>query len=176
VTLLNSTCYSTRELKKMFTRIAKDELAPEKAKRVRFKIVYSKEGRHSGCAYVGGTLGTLRLPKPPHKIDPVKVALVIAHEMAHLRGLHHNQMRGNFSYNWTDNRYRNIYSWANDIVILVKIPNTKPTVPYNEAKLSHAMKNARKERRQAQAHANARKEVDCQSSILRKKSKNRLTI
>ena len=86
--LNNSTCYSTRDLKKIFTRIANQELDPEKAKRVYFDIVYSK-GSHSGYATVGGTRSTIRLPKPPFKLDHAQVALVIAHEMAHLRGLTH---------------------------------------------------------------------------------------
>jgi hypothetical protein len=141
VKLLNKTCYSTRDLKKIFTRIANEELQPEKAKRVRFKIVYSKQGRHTGCAFVGGTHGTIRLPKPPHKLDMAQVALVIGHEIGHLRGLKHGAAMHCGRYSWTHGDYRTFYAWANDITIAVKTAPTKPPAPpKTDVKLSHAVK------------------------------------
>ena len=138
--LSNSTVYSTRDLKKIFTRIAKQELDPAKAKRVRFKIVYSKMGHHSGCAYLNGTLGTLRLPKPPYKIDHAKVAMVIAHEMGHLRGLEHGAAMHCGRYSWTHGDYKTFYAWANEYPIGVRQPKPKAVVAPLDAKLDHATK------------------------------------
>jgi predicted SprT family Zn-dependent metalloprotease len=118
--LINTTAYSTRDLKKLFTRIAKDELDPAKRKRVVFKVVYSKKGRISGCAYVGGINGTMRLPKPPYPLNMASLAMVIAHEMAHLRGMRHNQMRGMSGYTWRGNKYKTIYAWADEHNISIK--------------------------------------------------------
>jgi hypothetical protein len=140
VKLLNTTCYSTRDLKKIFTRIANEELQPEKAKRVKFKIVYSKEGRHTGCAYVGGTHGTIRLPKPPHKLDMAQVALVIGHEIGHLRGLRHGSAMHCARYSWTHGDYRTFYAWANEIPIAIKESKAKPAPPKVDSKLAHAVK------------------------------------
>ena len=138
--LSNSTVYSTRDLRKIFVRIAKEELLPEKTKRIRFKIIYSRKGRHSGCAYVGGVNGTIRLPKPPHKLDHAQVALVIAHEMAHLRGLEHGAAMHCGRYSWTHGDYKAFYAWANEMSIGVQTPAPKTTVGPANAKLDHATK------------------------------------
>ena len=135
--LSNSTCYSTRDLKKIFTRIANQELDPEKAKRVYFDIVYSK-GSHSGYATVGGTRSTIRLPKPPFKLDHAQVALVIAHEMAHLRGLHHGASFHCARYSWTHGDYKTFYAWAHEYPISVRVPKPKAIVAPADAKLTHA--------------------------------------
>lgn len=136
--LVNQTIYNTRDLKKFFTRIAKVELEPEKSKRVLFRVVYSHRGRHSGCASLGGCHGTVRLPKPPHAIKMPSLAMVIAHEMAHLRGMDHNRMRGAARYSWD---YGRIYDWAGAYTIGIKSPKAKPpkTVVVN-TKLVHAQK------------------------------------
>ena len=136
--LINSTVYSTRDLKTIFARIAKEELDPAKAKYVRFKIAYAKQGGHTGCAYVGGTLGTIRLPKPPHKINPRYLCMVIAHEMAHLRGLDHGVNMHTGRYSWQYGDYKTFYAWADEYPIRVREPKAKPTVAPVDAKLSHA--------------------------------------
>jgi hypothetical protein len=127
-------------LKKLFTRIASDELEPEKSKRVIFTVTYSKQGRHTGCAYLKGIHGTLRLPKPPHAIDNTKVAMVIAHEMAYLRGVEHGANMHCARYSWTHGDYKTFYAWANEYPIGVREPKPKPVVAPVDAKLDHATK------------------------------------
>jgi hypothetical protein len=147
VKLNNFTVYSTRDLKKIFTRIAREELNPNQAKHVQFKIIYSKKGRISGCAWVGSWDGTIRLPKPPYTLNHATLAMVIAHEMAHLRGVEHGAAMhcGRYSWQWGD--YKTFYAWANEYPISVREPKPKAVVAPVDAN------DAGKERSQTEAHS-----------------------
>jgi predicted SprT family Zn-dependent metalloprotease len=140
VKLVNKTHYSTRDLKKLFTRIAKDELNPDKAKKVVFTIKYWRSNWTGGCAYVGGTHGTLKMPKPHHKLDMPAIAKTIAHEMAHLHGLHHGAKMHCARYSWHHGDYKTYYAWANDYSISHLETASKPAVAPVNAKLDHATK------------------------------------
>ena len=80
------------------------------------------------------------MPKPPHKVDNAQVALVIAHEMAHLRGLKHGADMHCARYSWTHGDYKAFYAWANEMSIGVRAPKPKATVAPANAKLDHATK------------------------------------
>jgi len=141
--LVNSTCYSTRDLKKLFTRIAAAELNPDKAKQVVFKIKYWRMKRTGGCAFVGGTQAVLKVPHPDkHKLDMPAVAKTIAHEMAHLRGLRHGADMHCSRYSWNHGDYRKFYAWANDYTIGIKQPKktTTPIKSIVSARQEHAQK------------------------------------
>ena len=140
--LTNHTSYSTRDLRKIITRVAQHELNPDKAKLIRFEIVYSKKGHHTGCAFVGGTRGTLRVPKPPHPLDKLKFAMVAAHEMAHLRGLNHGAVMQCARYSWKHD-YRSFYAWVSEYSVAFQKPVQERPKAKNEVlsgKLGHAQK------------------------------------
>jgi hypothetical protein len=148
--LKNETIYSTRDLKRLFSRIASQELDPERAKRVTFKVIYSRKGRrfvendsygsgHNGWAYVNGTFGVIRLPKPPTPINKRALAMVIAHEMGHLRGLHHGAAMNCPRYSWRHD-YRTFYAWADEYPVTIKEPRVAAPKAKNDvlaAKLCH---------------------------------------
>lgn len=103
--IINKTKWSTRDLQAFFRRAAQEEMDPPHFKRLRATIVYTRGGPHrgysTGYAYYNSATMTLRVSA--HQIDRVDMAMIIAHEMAHCRGLHHRDMN--------TPRYRRIGNW-----------------------------------------------------------------
>lgn len=109
---VNKTHYRTSDLRRLAVRIAREELTPKKAKLVRVTFGYrrSRPGNDStsGFAVLGGT--TCRVNLSRHGVDRVDLALTLAHEFAHLRGLVHRQMQ-TCQYKRTG-KWREWYAWA----------------------------------------------------------------
>ena len=128
--VINKTNWRTDQLKAIAQRVAKDELDPEKAKRMtitfettrpRYKRAYSS-GR---CHYLGGNSIIVRLHKDlQNKTD---LAGTLAHEMAHARGMDHGQMRNSPRYSRVGN-YREIYAYAEAMPLEHKPRKTRPAV------------------------------------------------
>jgi hypothetical protein len=144
VKLLNKTCYSTRDLRKLVLRIAKGELNPEKIKRATIRFIPWRSNWTGGCAHIGGDVATIKMPNPDkHKLDMPAVAKTIAHEMAHMRGLKHGPDMHCGRYSWKHGDYRTFYAWANEYQIGVNRQKSKPEptpVAKTDAKLEHAKK------------------------------------
>ncbi len=125
--VLNQTCYETADLRRLFQRVATDELEPVHRKRVRVEVEHSRDGSVRGFAIIRGTRCTLRLPKPPRSLNPVVLAMVAAHEFAHLRGMvHRDGMNRSARYGWRGGAYREFYAWAIEYPIRIRQPKPKP--------------------------------------------------
>jgi hypothetical protein len=112
----NSTRWNTKDITRLIYRVAKDELQAGQLKKANIKVKYARKNSTclGDCTY--GTPQdprvnmTLNLKHPGEEIDMVQLAHVIAHELAHSKGIHHRDM-GNARYGWTDG-WREHYSWA----------------------------------------------------------------
>jgi hypothetical protein len=128
--VVNKTKWRTDQLKAFAVRAAKDELDPEKAKRLNITFVNTRpqddRAYSSGLCYrLGGNDIVVRLHrKLQNKTD---LAMVLAHEMAHARGMNHNQMRGNPRYRRLEST-RELYAWAEAMPLEVKPKRAKTPV------------------------------------------------
>lgn len=118
----NRTHWNTAHLRAIITRVAIDELDPAQRRHVTVRVVYGKNGRGSSGVAYGRSLAVVRVasgnptwrtkhgvPEPP--VDKVDFAGTVAHELAHLRGVKHSQMRGCPRYRRVDG-HRDRYAWA----------------------------------------------------------------
>lgn len=113
----NQTHWRTADLRRIVVRVARDTLPPGALPRfaVRFNFTRPGTATHggsSGHAPVPGYKATVSID--PRRPDRVDVAMVVAHEIAHLRGLRHADMLGNPRW-YRIAHWRSIYRWALDI-------------------------------------------------------------
>jgi len=89
----NQTHYSTKYLRAIVCRVMRmEELSPLKRKRMRVDIVQGRGGSgsgSSGTAYVRGSWikVSIQTKGPLTDFDKIDFAVVVAHELAHCRGL-----------------------------------------------------------------------------------------
>lgn len=135
----NYTHWRTDHLRGFVTRIAQDELEPAQRKRLRVVVKYNRQkdrGFCSGRAVLGGSW--MKVMVPSQVVDRVDLAKVIAHEMAHTRGMRHDQMRGCATYRRVDG-YREKYAWATTLPLERKPKPTRPSADDRRAaRLAHA--------------------------------------
>lgn len=143
----NRTRYETAPLRELVRRVARNELDPEKRRRV---TVYFKETRgvsHDGAlgrCGLGGNRVTIFLPKNSRRLRPNVVAHVLAHEFGHARGMTHSEMRGNPRYSWRvplglttwDQAIENL-EYLKGLTFTVRAPQSKQR-PTDDAKLQNA--------------------------------------
>jgi hypothetical protein len=139
--IVNKTHWRTDHLRAFLRRAADTEFSglPDKWKRGVATFVYTRRNGSSyssGCATLNGFHMTIRLSK--HTPDKIDLAEVIAHEMAHLRGMTHDKMRGSPLYRRVG-RHREIYAWGDTLPLEIKPPRTKKR-PGPDVKLEHARK------------------------------------
>lgn len=126
--IINKTQYRTSDLRTLAVKTARAELTPQKAKIVTLTFGYRRSVPSnlstSGFAVLGGTKCSINLSR--HGVDQIDLALTLAHEFAHLRGLVHRQMQ--------NGRYRRMgtwrewYAWAAAYPVRRREPNAKGIV------------------------------------------------
>jgi hypothetical protein len=126
--IVNNTHYDTRSIMKLVYRVAQDELNPGGLDNGRITINYRRNGGLGGWCYYGTIQNPnvrMRLNLPRTNVDPVALALVIAHELGHAKGLKHRDMNA-VRYNWGEG-WRERYAYAKDYPIGVKAAKPEPT-------------------------------------------------
>lgn len=132
IRITNETHWSTRDLRRFIARCAKQEgIAVADV-----RIVYNRQVRGvcTGHAWYNSTHSVIKVPS--QEIDPIDLAMVIAHEFAHNKNVRHRQMTGDPYYRRTP-RTTEVYAWANDLP-LTKVEPKKRQRPAASDKLAHA--------------------------------------
>jgi hypothetical protein len=127
--IVNKTKYETRDIMKLVYRVAQDELNPGGLKNGRITINYRRNGGIGGWCYYGTIQRpnvSMRLNLPRTGLDVVALALVIAHELGHAKGLKHGEMN-KVRYGWAEG-WRERYAYAKDFPVGIKAPAPKPTL------------------------------------------------
>lgn len=142
--ITNKTKWRTDHLRRFILRVGRDELDPEKLRVIRVEIGYNRgvgAGYVTGRAYIGGT--RMRLMLGSRAVDRCDLAHVIAHEMAHLRGVRHGK-------DMNCPRYRHmagmqaLYAWAEQMPLEQKSPPKRPTIEQRrERRLADAQSKLR---------------------------------
>lgn len=138
--IVNKTCYETADLRAFVSRIAQDELDPSLRKIVTVEIVPSRNctGSSSGHAFPKRHLCRVRICTTASQLTDwqrIDFAAVIAHELAHLRGMPGGRaseikMRRSIKYGRPKTeaereRQRELYAWALDLPLRKKQPKKK---------------------------------------------------
>lgn len=145
--IVNKTHWQTAPIRAIVSHVAAVELAAEARKRLVVTIKYRRRSRSGGALCLGhaysGRKGLwvgrdMTITVPSLEVDPVSLAKVAAHEMAHLRGLGHAEMKGP-NYSYAHPGWRAYYAWAQGFPISRAREIPKPTRDQNrQAKLNHA--------------------------------------
>jgi predicted SprT family Zn-dependent metalloprotease len=128
VKIENKTHWRTDHLRAFISRIAKEELGAEARKRLHITVVYNRakdKGYVTGCAFLGGSRAWIKVPSG--EVDKIDLAHVIAHELAHIRGMQHRQMTHNPQYSRVGD-WRSRYAWALDMPLEKAQPKPKQDV------------------------------------------------
>jgi len=135
VRIANKTHWRTDQIAALIRRVARDELDPGQLKDARVTVRYARGKRLGSCTY--GTprrphvFMTLCFPRKGNECRlawagapmPVLFAKVIAHELAHARGLRHRWMNNN-RYGWAEG-WKERYAYAKDFPLEPKPEPTK---------------------------------------------------
>lgn len=113
--IVNKTMWRTDQLRAIVSRVAQDELDTEKRKYLEVIVEY----RRANACVIGRAQRRgywIKITIERENVDRVLLAHIIAHEMAHSRGLQHSEMRGCARYDYTEG-WRDYYAWANQMPI-----------------------------------------------------------
>ena len=141
IALQNKTHWRDDHIRAFLVRGIKEE-RPDLCKRgalpMHVTITYTRGSSQtsSGYAYYHSRTMRVRLPKHGNP-DKVDLALVIAHELAHTRGLKHDMMNSCATYGRV-NGYRELYAWAYSLPLEQKVVKSTKATP--DKKLAHAEK------------------------------------
>lgn len=130
--IVNSTHWSTRDLRRFMIRCARKEGVTHAKVYVRYNR--QVHGSCSGVAYRNSYVARICLPT--QSIDRVDMAHVIAHEFGHLRGVTHRQMSDDPHYRRVG-RWRSIYEWAEQLPLAKQAMKATPRATGSD-KLAHA--------------------------------------
>lgn len=175
----NRTHWSTEDLRAIISRIADVELDPDAQRRLRLRIEYTRRKRaySSGFAFYphpdpviakqGRLIAIVRISKHEALVDKVDFAHVVAHEMAHTRGMRHRQMTGSPRYTRVGD-WRELYAWAEAMPITLapvkakarpgpveKLDAARSMLAEWERKTAHARRFVRKWERKVRHYTSA---------------------
>lgn len=133
----NKTHWRSDQILALAQRVAQDELDPEQRKRFVVHVHYRRRNaRRLGHAYYRSTACTVLMNRDD--VDPVLLAHVLAHEMAHTRGVTHRQMLGSRRYRYVEG-WREYYAWAKAYPIALRpVPPAPTTAQKRAARLERA--------------------------------------
>ena len=119
--IVNKTRWSTRDLRALTWAVARIELDPAHRRRLRVTFVNARRYL-TGTAAIRGSWCVIRIPSPrlmaPEILNLPKLAGLIAHEFAHVRGMDSERdMRSSDRYGCRNGGYKRVWAWANDYPI-----------------------------------------------------------
>ena len=124
-TLDNRTHWRTDQLRAFVERVAQTELPPEAIARLRVRIVYRRGRRPDDGAVTGYAPRPIGTPEQPSSAMTIRVgrhfiarhdlALTLAHEMAHCRGVEHPAMKGDPRYTFVFPATVVLYAWTSTL-------------------------------------------------------------
>ena len=129
----NGTRYRTADIRRLLRGAASEVFERGEKPVIRVRVVHAYRGSVSGCATLGGTMMTLRLGRAV--TDVRRVAAMIVHEMGHLKGIAHPQMRGNAWWTWRGypkgtpdvmERWLKQHEWARGLALHEEMPKARP--------------------------------------------------
>lgn len=150
--LSNETVWRTDQLRALIARVAEEELDPEIRRRLLVEIRPGRRRYIHGRAGLGGAHVRLWLPAPVTRslresadgrpvrrlLNAARLAFVVAHELAHCRGMDHRKMRGNPRYSWVEG-WEAFYGWAAEIAIEPQPAPPRPGLAARrQARVEHA--------------------------------------
>jgi len=128
--VVNETHWRTDHLRRFLYAVGREELEPEDLRRLHVRVIYGR-GRHyrygstGGYAWYNSTQMVLKMPQEiVISYTRRSLAMTIAHEMAHCRGMQHRDMRDSPRYSFVDGWWER-YAWANDLPLEKKAPKKK---------------------------------------------------
>lgn len=147
IELTNKTHYRDDHIRAFLKRSIPEErpdLCKHGAPALRVTIVYTRPGGRtgehargcSGCARVKSNWMKVRLPKN-HEPDRIDFAHVIAHELAHTRGMRGEYIMRHSARYGRVGTWRTIYAWAETLPLERKAKATPKVIPI-DSKLTHA--------------------------------------
>jgi len=131
----NETTYRTADLRRIMRGAASEVFDPWQKMVIHARVIYARRGNVTGCATIGGTSMTLRIGKG---IDDMRqVGALVVHEMGHLRGLGHPEMRGAARWTWRgyprgmpwperQERWLKQHEWARGLMLREVVPSRRP--------------------------------------------------
>jgi hypothetical protein len=123
-------------------REERPDLCKRGARELTAVVVYTRGRRRGSCCYAQNHSNYIKVLLPKHgSPDRVYFAQAITHELAHTRGLKHNQMNRCATYSRVGN-YRTIYAWGEQLPLEVKAKKVTKR-PTAIVKLAHAEKMLR---------------------------------
>lgn len=138
--ITNNTDWSTRDLRKLALRVAREEEMERHPYALHITFDYQRRGTYlRGYAYYHSGRSRILLPRGGGNavVSVVDVAHTMAHEFAHNKGIGHRQMRGNAAYDRNHPKWREVVAWAEQVTVAWDPPTTKER-PGVMAKLAHA--------------------------------------
>lgn len=128
----NKTHWRTDQLKAFASKVAAVELDAGQRKKLTIECVHSRSRGISGCAWRRASLIRIRIPRQLERVNKPALAMVLAHEMAHVRGLPGGRsselaMRSSDVYGYRG-KYKEHYAWANELPLEQKPPKLKPKI------------------------------------------------
>jgi len=135
-TLRNETAYNATDLKRLVRRVAVDEV-PATARPFTVRVRYQRAGSSTtGYAWEWSRRVVLLMYRDGNQ-DLRWFAQTIAHELAHLRGVHHRAMRGT---RYTGVLHLDQFDWARDFPLRhqPKVPAKVDPRVQQELALAHA--------------------------------------
>lgn len=140
VKIKNLTQWATRDLRRFVIQALNevDDLNKKKVVHCTFKV--SRFKTTDGCAgnaYLNGSHMVIKLRND--FVDKIDLAFVLGHEIGHLLGLDHADMRGSARWNRLPG-HRGLYAWGSFLPLNKQPVLASPPKPSNSDKAAHCQK------------------------------------
>lgn len=129
----NETYWRTDHIRALVLKVARNQfMEPWQIKNMLVHIVWRRGRRRLGEAFLGKSCANMsrhmRLFMDRDTVDPVQLAHTIGHEIGHMKGLDHRQMRGRPAFDYSIG-WRDLYAWAAAFPVEARPVRERPSKP-----------------------------------------------